>query len=463
MADARRRAGLRGGSGETSQFELLLGSASRVAIVFMGSVVLMIVLVLGQTVLAPVALAVVIGLMFGPIADYCEQRGVPPALSAAVVVLLLIAVIGTAMLVFAVPLSQWVGRAPELWSKLQARLLSLKDPLDSIAALQAQVASVFGGSNAISVRVADGSTVTSLAFLAPTIGAQVLLCLASIYFFVATRHRIQLSFLSLCFSRRMRWRTAHIFGDIEEKVSRFLLSVTVLNLGVGVVTALAMWALGMPSPILWGALAMALNYMPYIGQAVMVLVLLLVSLGTQTEWGAILAPVGAYLAITFVEGQFVTPHVLGRTMTLNPFLILLCTTYWLWAWGPVGGFISVPSLLILQSVLGHVLPGKELVPRKRVRRTARMTEKDVVLANAAQAIKEKAADEAAAAAAAETPRQPDEAARAAAAEAARVAEQAAGGTPAPADTAAAATEPVLPPRKPARRRTPARPRRPAAV
>jgi predicted PurR-regulated permease PerM len=414
---------------DASRFELMLVNASRVALVFMGSVVLMVILVMGQAVLAPVALAVVIGLMFGPIADACERRGVPPELSAAVVVLALLGVIVLAIGVFAVPLSQWVGQAPEIWAKLQSRLASLKEPLDSFAALQAQVTSIFGGANAISVRVADGNTVTSLALIAPAVGAQVLLCLASIYFFVATRHRIQISLLSLCFSRRMRWRTAHIFGDIEDKVSRFLLSVTVLNFGVGVVTALAMWGLGMPSPILWGALAMALNYVPYIGQAVMVLVLLSVSLGTQSDWGPILAPVGAYLAIAFVEGQFVTPHVLGRTMTINPFLILLSTTYWLWAWGPVGGFISVPSLLILQSALSHIIPGKELVPRKRVRRTPSMTERDVVLANAAQAIKEKAEEEAKAAAEAEAAKSKEPPAEAKPAEAAPAAEPAAAAKP----------------------------------
>lgn len=393
MAISRRRAAGRTGGPIDGQFEHVLATSSNVAMVFVGGVVLLIVLVVGQSILAPVSLAMVIGLMFGPIADWCEARGVPPALSALVVVVALLAVVMAALLLFAVPLSQWVGKAPEIWSHLQVHLASLKEPLQSLSALQGQITAIFGGPNAINVRVADGSTVTSLALIAPAIGAQVLLCLASLYFFVATRHRIRISVLSLCVSRRMRWRTAHIFGDIEDKVSRFLLSVTVLNFGVGIVVSLAMWAMGMPSPLLWGALALALNYIPYIGQAIMVVVLLSVSLGTQSGWIEILLPVGAYLVITFVEGQLVTPQVLGRTMTLNPFLILLSATFWLWAWGPIGGFISVPALLVLQSVLAHVLPSKEVLPRKRVRRTARMTEKDLVLANAAQLIRERADEE----------------------------------------------------------------------
>jgi len=195
---------------------------------------------------------------------------------------------------------------------------------------------------------------------------------------------------------------------------------------------------------------MALNYVPYIGQAVMVLVLGTVAFGTQTEWASILLPVGCYLVITFIEGQFVTPHVLGRTMTLNPFLILLSATFWLWAWGPVGGFISMPALLILQSALSHVLQSNELVPRKRVRRTANMTENDLVLANAAQAIKEKAEAEAAAeeAKAAEAKAKEEAKAQEAAAKAAAEAEA----------KGAASTEKEegSAPRKVRRRRTPAR-------
>jgi predicted PurR-regulated permease PerM len=155
-----------------------------------------------------------------------------------------------------------------------------------------------------------------------------------------------------------------------------------------------MWAIGMPSPILWGALATVLNYVTYVGQAAMVVVLVSVGLGTQADLVRILLPVACYLAISFSEGQIITPQVLGRTMTLNPFLIFLAITFWLWTWGPIGGPIAVPSLLIVQSILAHVLPGKDVVPKNPVRRTVDMTEREFVLANAAEVIREKTADHA---------------------------------------------------------------------
>jgi hypothetical protein len=122
----------------------------------------------------------------------------------------------------------------------------------------------------------------------------------------------------------------------------------------------------------------------------MILVLVSVGLGTQTGLEHILLPVACYLVITFSEGQVVTPHFIGRTMTLNPFLIFLSITFWLWAWGPVGGLVAVPSLLIGTSIMAHLLPSKPLEPSRRVRRTRNMTDRDELLANAARAIREQA-------------------------------------------------------------------------
>ncbi|OAM79244.1 AI-2E family transporter [Devosia elaeis] len=376
-----------------SQFERVLNNAARLAVVGIGLAVLLMVLQAGQVFLAPVTLAIVIGLMFGPVADKVESWGVPPALSAGVVVLLLLAVIAGFATLFAVPLSEWVARAPLIWEKLQTQLASLKEPLQSISDFQGQIGAVLGNGEAMSVTVEDGSAVTGMAMLAPAVLAQVAIFLASLYFFVATRDHIRMSVLSMCVTRRMRWRTAHVFRDVELKVSRFLLSVTVINLCVGTAVTLAMWAIGMPSPLLWGAMAAVLNYVPYVGQAIMITVLLAVGLGTQADLFAILLPVICYASINFVEGQIFTPHFIGRTLTLNPFIIFLSITFWIWAWGPVGGLVAVPTLLIAQSLITHALPSRPVKPRRPVRRTRNMSDRDELLANAAQAIREQREDD----------------------------------------------------------------------
>jgi predicted PurR-regulated permease PerM len=175
----------------------------------------------------------------------------------------------------------------------------------------------------------------------------------------------------------MRWRTAHVFRDVEQKVSQYLITITSVNLGVGVVVTLLMWAIGMPSPILWGALAAVLNYIPFVGQAFMALILFLVGLSTWGDLGHAALPVGLYWVVNFVEGNFVSPNLLGRTMTINPFMIFLSLTFWLWAWGPVGGLIAVPSLLVLYSIVTHILPTRQVAPRKTKRLVDQQATQDV--------------------------------------------------------------------------------------
>jgi len=295
---------------------------------------------------------------------------VPAALSAAVVVILFIGILSVAAVLFAHPLSEWIARGPALWDKLRTQLVGLRQPLEALGAVQDQVRALIGAGAALTVKVQDGGPVQDVALMAPSIFADILLFLVGLYFFLATRHQIRLSVLSLCFSRRARWRTAHVFRDVEFKISRFLLSAAAINIGVGTATALAMWGLGLPSPVLWGALAAVMNFVPYVGQTVMFVVLFAVGLGTQSTLAGIVLPVVVYGAINLTADQIVFPQFVGKALTLNPFIILVSIAFWLWIWGPIGGFVAVPSLLILQSLIFQIFPSTQELPRTVHRKLA---------------------------------------------------------------------------------------------
>ncbi len=351
-----------------TQFERLLANSGRLSLLIVGALALVVALALGRVILAPISLAIVVGLMFGPLGDVLERRRVPPALSAGVVVLVFVALLAIAAVLFATPLSEWIARGPVIWDRLRTQLAGLKQPLESLSAVQDQLKTLMGSDAAMTVEVKDGGPVQDAALMAPSILADALLFLAGLYFFLATRHQIRIAVLSLCFSRRTRWRTAHVFRDVEMKVSRFLLAAAAINVSVGVATTLATWALGLPSPLLWGALAAVMNFIPYVGQAVMFAVLLAIGLGTQTGPIGIFAPVVAYGAINLAADQVVFPHLVGRALTLNPFIIFVSIAFWLWIWGPMGGFVAVPSLLVLQSVILHVFPTTRAIPERTQRK-----------------------------------------------------------------------------------------------
>ena len=343
--------------------ELLLVLSAQVAMVVVGLVAFVFALDAGSVLLAPLALSVVIGLMLGPVAVFLERRRVSPGLSALIVVLVflvLLALVGAAV---AAPLSFWLERGPDIWRQLQLRLLELREPLEALKSLRDGVRELTGETG-LAVAVEGRAALERPAVTAPTLLGQVLLFPARLYFFVATRHQTRAAVLGLCVSRRLRWRVAHVFRDVGRVVSTYLLSITMVNVGLGAAVALAMWLIGVESPLLWGVLAGLLNYVIYVGPAIMAAILFAVGLATFDSLGASLVPALAYLFINLIEAQFVTPTVIGRTLTMNPFIVLIALAFWLWIWGPLGGFIAVPALLVAYAVVGNIVPGVDWTARR---------------------------------------------------------------------------------------------------
>ncbi len=339
-----------------SSVELLLARGAQVSTIIMGVVVAIFALASGEYILAPASLGVVVGLMFGPVATNLERRGLAPALSATLVLLIFILLIFLFTLAVATPLSFWVSRLPQLWADLQLQLSELKGPLEAIKNMRNQLRELAGGEG-LTVSVDEGMGFESMAVLAPAIIGQVLIFFACLYFFIATRHQTRTAMLKLCLNRRLRWRVAHIFRDVERMVSRYLLSISVINVLEGLAVGVGLALIGVESAALWGALAAISNFIVFIGPAVMMAVLFMVGLAEFDTLGGSFLPVAVYLGINVIESQFVTPAVLGRTMTLNPFVVVLALVFWIWLWGPLGGFIAIPALLVVYAVIRNIVPG----------------------------------------------------------------------------------------------------------
>jgi predicted PurR-regulated permease PerM len=140
---------------------------------------------------------------------------------------------------------------------------------------------------------------------------------------------------------------------------RYLATMTMINLGLGTVTAIMLAIIGFPNPITFGLLAFALNYVPYIGPGIVALVLLGVGLVSQPSLGQGLLAPALFVGLATLEGHIITPNVIGRSLTLNPFLVFLALAFWTWLWGPIGAFLAVPLLIVSFVVLGHLLPSEE--------------------------------------------------------------------------------------------------------
>jgi predicted PurR-regulated permease PerM len=157
-----------------------------------------------------------------------------------------------------------------------------------------------------------------------------------------------------------------ISQQIEHDISVYIVTITFMNAVVGIATAVVMWLCGFGDPLLWGAIAFLLNYVPILGPLLGVVTFVLAGLLTAaTLWGALL-PAGLYLGIHLIEGETITPMLLARRFTLNPVLVILSLIFWYWMWGVPGAILSVPMLAIIKIIcdriltlgaLGHFLEG----------------------------------------------------------------------------------------------------------
>jgi predicted PurR-regulated permease PerM len=149
-------------------------------------------------------------------------------------------------------------------------------------------------------------------------------------------------------------RAVEIAREVESNISTYLFTVTLINAGVGVAVGVGVWLLKMPNPVLWGVIACVLSYIPYLGALVGVGILGLAALLVFDDLGHALAVPAVYLAVSFVEGNFITPLVLGRRLTLNPVVIFVGILFWFFLWGIPGALLAVPTLAVFKIVCDHV-------------------------------------------------------------------------------------------------------------
>jgi predicted PurR-regulated permease PerM len=149
-------------------------------------------------------------------------------------------------------------------------------------------------------------------------------------------------------------RAVRIAHDIERKLSRYLFTITVINAGLGVSIGLAMWGLGMPNPLLFAALGFLLNYIPYLGAIAGVAIAFAVALVGLDSLGDALVAGGVYLGLTAIEGQFITPYFVGRSLRLNTVVVFLSVTLWAWLWSVVGMLVATPLLVTVRAFCEHI-------------------------------------------------------------------------------------------------------------
>ena len=308
-------------------------------------------LYVGRAILLPIMAAAIIALTMAPLIKSARRYGLPPWLTGLVIVAFSLGLLCVAASALAGPVTQWIARAPEIGAIIRERLAVLDQPL---AALHQLKTSLFGEAGGGSVNTPD-IVLPVVAFVTPAAG-ELLLFFGTLLFFLIGQIELRTSLFSMFGNRDTKLRFLKIMRDIERNLAGYLAVVTIINAALGVIVAVGTWLIGYPNPVIFGVLAGLLNYVPYVGPGVMVVALFGVGLVSFPSIGhALIAPLGL-IALTTLEGHFVTPTVVGRRLTLNPLLVLLALAFWTWMWGPFGAFLAVPLSIVGLVVFNHLVP-----------------------------------------------------------------------------------------------------------
>jgi predicted PurR-regulated permease PerM len=339
---------------------------------FLGSLLALAVLAavyVASPIILPVVLAFVLQLILQPAVRLLERVRIPRAVGALLAILLVVGALVGFVAALSVPAATWAEKLPEGIPRLEAHLVVLKRPIDALQKViqQAEHVAEAPGKADPTVSVRRDLGITGKLFAGTRAVLDGLFTTVLVLYFLLVSGEIFLRRIVEVLPNFADKRQAvDISQQIEADISAYLVTITVMNAAVGVATAVAMYLCGLGDPLLWGAAAFLLNYVPILGPLFGTVIFLLAGmLSFDSLWWALLPP-ALYFGIHLVEGETLTPMLLARRFTLNPVLVILSLVFWFWMWGVPGAILAVPMLAILKIVsdrirplkaLGHVLEG----------------------------------------------------------------------------------------------------------
>ncbi len=308
-------------------------------------------------IVVPVAFALLLKLLLQPGYRALTRVHVPQPIAALVMIAFLIAIVVAFGYGLAGAATAWLARLPQSLPRIEEHLSALRQPIDRLLNLTHEIEHMTDGAGAPPAVAVGGSSLAGYLFsgtrsVLTGLGITVLM----LFFLLAAGDLFMRRLVEILPRFGDKKQAVEISREIEHNISAYLVTITVMNLLVGIGTALAMWAIGLPDPVLWGAMAFIFNYVLILGPLTGIVVVFGVGLLTFPSLLHALLPPAAYLAIHIIEGEAVTPYLVARRFTLNPVLVIGSLIFWDWLWGIPGALLAVPLLAMFKIVCDRVRP-----------------------------------------------------------------------------------------------------------
>ncbi|MGZ8410164.1 MAG: AI-2E family transporter [Hyphomicrobium sp.] len=316
-----------------------------------------------QDILMPIAIAVILFLILWPLVRALVRIRIPPPVGAAVVVLALFGAFAVGIYFLAEPATRWIAALPDVIEEIQRKM---EDPVEQIKEAKKQVEEAITTGETdlektgipqqkqdkeVEVPAAPEDPAFALFdIVGPVltvisdIGWIFVIVVVLLYFLLAAGDTYQEKIVKALPTFRDKRRAVIVIRGVHRDVAIYLLTVTLINCGLGVAIGVAMYIIGLPNSVLWGVMAALLNFIPYFGPLVGQVLIGIVGLTVFENLLDALVPVGLYFIINMFEGYVVMPTVLGRSLTMNPMVVFLAVVVWGWLWGIPGALLAVPIL-----------------------------------------------------------------------------------------------------------------------
>jgi len=313
-----------------------------------------------RAMLLPLVLALLLSYLLVPLVRGLAKVKIPPALGAAIILLAGIGGIGYGISRLSEPAAGWIEKAPYSLSQLKGKLLPLKKPMEQVAQATGEIDKLTEPEapqvNKPQTVVVKKSALAEVFSQGPEFVASTVVMLILLYFLLAYDGVFLNKIIKITPRLGDKKKAVSIMREIETQISRYLLTITAINICLGVAVGFTVHLLGLRNPIMWGVMVAMLNFVPYLGALTGIICITLGAVLSFDSLGHAMLIPASYLIIATLEGNFITPWVLGRSLTLNPVIILIALAFWGWMWGISGMILAVPILATFKIFCDHIEP-----------------------------------------------------------------------------------------------------------
>jgi len=313
-----------------------------------------------RAMLLPLVLALLLSYLLVPLVRGLAVIKIRPLFGAAIVLIALIGGIVYSVSLLSEPASGWIEKAPYSLQQLKQKLLPLKKPIEKVAQASGEIDKLTTTeeeqAKPQAVVVKRSALAEAFFTQGPEFVASAVVMFILLYFLLAYDGVFLAKIIRVMPRLGDKKKAVAMMRDVEDHISRYLLTITAINIGLGIAVGTTVHFLGLRNPVMWGVMVALLNYVPYLGALTGIICMTLGAvLSFDSLSYAMLFP-ASYLTLAVLEGNFITPFVLGRSLTLNPILILISLAFWGWMWGISGMILAVPILATFKIFCDNIEP-----------------------------------------------------------------------------------------------------------